>query len=30
MGELFKVIALGKSFDQQLTGFSFRDMRGKL
>jgi SAM-dependent MidA family methyltransferase len=30
MGELFKVIALGKNFDQQLAGFAFRDMRGKL
>ena len=30
MGELFKVIALGKNFDQQLAGFSFRDLRGKL
>jgi SAM-dependent MidA family methyltransferase len=30
MGELFKVIALGKNFDQQLAGFGFKDMRGKL
>ena len=30
MGELFKVIALGKNYDQQLAGFAFRDMRGKL
>lgn len=30
MGELFKVIALGKEFTDELSGFSFRDMRGKL
>ncbi len=30
MGELFKVIALGKDFGQPLSGFAFRDMRGKL
>ena len=30
MGELFKVIALGKDFDDQLAGFVLRDMRGKL
>lgn len=30
MGELFKVIALGRNFDHQLAGFAFRDMRGKL
>ena len=30
MGELFKVIALGKNYQQQLAGFAFRDMRGKL
>ena len=30
MGELFKVIALGKNYDHQLSGFGFRDLRGKL
>ena len=30
MGEIFKVIALGKAFDVSLDGFSLRDLRGKL
>ncbi|MEA1889538.1 MAG: SAM-dependent methyltransferase [Pseudomonadota bacterium] len=30
MGELFKVIALGKGIEHELLGFIFRDMRGKL
>ena len=30
MGELFKVIALGKNYDHPLSGFGFRDLRGKL
>ena len=30
MGELFKVIALGKNYHYQLSGFEFRDLRGKL
>lgn len=30
MGELFKVIALGKNYHHQLSGFEFRDLRGKL
>ncbi|GBE08414.1 hypothetical protein BMS3Bbin11_00712 [bacterium BMS3Bbin11] len=30
MGELFKIIALGKGIEHELSGFSFRDMRGKL
>jgi len=30
MGELFKVIALGKNYHHQLAGFGFRDLRGKL
>jgi SAM-dependent MidA family methyltransferase len=30
MGELFKVMALGKSYDGELDGFVFRDMRGRL
>ncbi len=30
MGELFKVIALGKGIEHELLGFTFRDMRGKL
>ncbi len=30
MGELFKIIALGKDFEHELSGFTFRDMRGKL
>lgn len=30
MGELFKIIALGKNYDHQLSGFGFRDLRGKL
>lgn len=30
MGELFKVMALAKQFDHELSGFSIRDMRGRL
>ncbi len=30
MGELFKLIALGKGIDIELLAFSFRDLRGKL
>lgn len=30
MGELFKVMALGKKYDGELDGFVFRDMRGRL
>ncbi len=30
MGELFKVIALGKNVDDALLGFSFTDLRGRL
>lgn len=30
MGELFKIIALGKGIECELHGFAFRDMRGKL
>ncbi len=30
MGDLFKIIALGKGIEHELSGFSFRDMRGKL
>ena len=30
MGELFKLIALGKNYHHQLSGFEFRDLRGKL
>jgi len=30
MGELFKVIALGKGVDDELSGFAFKDMRGSL
>jgi hypothetical protein len=30
MGELFKIIALGKGIEHELSGFAFRDMRGKL
>lgn len=30
MGELFKVMALGKAFAESLTGFTIRDMRGRL
>jgi len=30
MGELIKVIALGKNFDESLTGFSLNDMRYRL
>lgn len=30
MGELFKVIALGKNYHHQLSGFGFSDLRGKL
>ena len=30
MGELFKVMALGKGFAESLTGFTIRDMRGRL
>jgi SAM-dependent MidA family methyltransferase len=30
MGELFKVMALSKGYDQALLGFSLQDLRGKL
>ncbi|MGD8566961.1 MAG: SAM-dependent methyltransferase [Gammaproteobacteria bacterium] len=30
MGELFKVMALAKQFDQSLQGFALQDMRGRL
>jgi SAM-dependent MidA family methyltransferase len=30
MGEVFKVIALGRGFDAQLAGFSTQDLRGTL
>jgi SAM-dependent MidA family methyltransferase len=30
MGELFKVMTLGKDYDGELDGFVFRDMRGRL
>ena len=30
MGELFKVIALGKEYNEPLKGFSFKDNRSKL
>lgn len=30
MGELFKVMALAKQFDQPLQGFALQDMRGRL
>ncbi len=30
MGEIIKVIGLGKGFDRDLSGFSFQDLRGSL